>query len=67
MIELVLSVDEAIWLREVMQNPIQHVGQFVGETFHDECIRKEFFEVLNQGIGDKVSPKFIIGEDNIPF
>jgi len=43
-INLRLNLEEAAWLKNVMQNPIS--GQNIDEEHYDSIMRHEFFTVL---------------------
>jgi hypothetical protein len=63
MITLELTKEEAEWLRDRMQKPIQG-----NESYADEQMRHSFFSVCNEGLGEGHRNKeFVNGPDDIPF
>lgn len=55
---LTLNEDEARWLKELMQNPLNE-----SESYVDKLIRQDFFVAL----GGTISAPPAIYDDDIPF
>lgn len=63
MIELILSYSEAVWLRDLMQNPINGND----ESIDKKIMRHSFFEALNEGLGESHRNINFNPPDDIPF